>query len=203
MVFDVVLVSDLAYTTSRRRVLWGAWLSMGDPLERCNSWGELTTCRRVDKPELGFCGSEIAFPYGLEATPSPPWPWISDRHFFSLGRKKQRKMKRRCVANLRLERFVGTPTERDIWKVRRFLKKFRHPVTHIRTGAGVDSRFNAYALQYVWMLWANFPVDATARWDQWLKAARGGGCRCLSWGTLHPPIPASPVPPLEKVDRSR
>ena len=175
---------------------------MGDPLERCTSWGELTTCRRVDCPELGFCGYEICFPYGLEATPLPPWPWISDRHFFSPGRKKRRKIERRRVANLRIELFLGADDERDVWKIRRSIKKFRHPIKQIRVpvpAAGVDPRLTTtYVLRYVWMLWANFPEDAAEHWDEWLKAAREGPC--VSWEKLHPPIPA---PPLEKVDRSR
>ena len=165
-------------------------------MERCNSWGELTTCRRVDEP--GFCGYEIHFPYGLEATPSPQWPWISDRHrHFKCSLTKKRKIERRRVVNLRLQRFLGTDEERDIWKVRRSLKKFRHPVKHMRAPAGVDSRFMAYALGYVWMLWTNFPADATGPWDQWLKKAREGPC--VSWERL---IRMIEVPPLE-VDRSR
>ena len=167
-------------------------------MERCNSWGELTICRRFPALWSSCGGYEIYFPYGLKATPSPPWPWISDRHFFSPERKTKRKIERRRVANRRLERFLGIYDERDVWKVRRSLKKFRHPAKHIKAPAGVDSRLTAYALRYVWMLWANFPADAAGHWDQWLKAAREG--RCVSWEKLHPP---SPAPPLEKVHRSR
>ena len=170
-------------------------------MERCDSWGALMTCRRVDdpddpEPELGSCGGyELHFTFGLEATPSPPWPWISDRLFFSPRPKKKRKIERRRVANIRLERFLGIYEERHVWKIRKYLKKFRHPS---KFRYPVDSRLTACALGYVWVLWANFPADARALWDQWLRAAREGPC--VPWERLHPPIP---VPPLGGVHRSR
>ena len=156
-------------------------------MEHCTCWGQLQSLRRLDG------AWELVWHFGLEATPAPPWPWLSDPAYFEPHRKRQRlalqPRPRLCRERVERQRALNRwlrslsrsvcGSSAGLFRVRRWLKKFRGPLLqNLRTN--VDPKITYGALQYVWLLGNGFQdvnhrltFEDVSEWQASTTAASG------------------------------